>query len=513
MGIIDMRRHILIFTLALAVVSCSGSDRFGDGYGVRPIYPDYVGVTIPSSIAPLNFVYTVEGAEDAVTTFTCGTTSVTIRGREVEWKRKEWQKLLSQAKGGGEIKVYSSPMDSAWTIYVSPDPIDYGIAYRLICPGYETAGFIGIYERDLSTFDEIPLMENTQLNDCFNCHSFRQTEPTDLSLHVRGNHAATILRRGGEMTAYNTKTPSTLGTCVYPYWHPSGDYIAYSTNTTRQCFHVRPGQLLEVYDIASDLQVYDIRNNCLISSPNVRTKENWETYPAFSPDGRTLYFCSCPEREIPAEMEKIKYNLYKVSFDAATGTFGEENELVIDAVSKGKSIAFPRPSYDGRYIMYSLFDYATFPIWHKESDLWLYDTATGETFPAEGANSDDAESYHSWSSNSRWFVFGSRRDDGRFTRAYICHIDENGVCGKAFMLPQEHPLRYYSAHDRSFNVPEFISGPVEFDTRRALKTITSDERENFRYRWSGSDKIFDATSGASNLEPSASSNDGVPAPN
>ena len=495
-----MKRYILLAALFLSATACTRTGYFEGGFGVKPIYPDYIDVTVPATIAPLNFVYTVDGSEKAVTTFTCGSVTVTKKGRDVEWKLKEWRKLISQASEGGEIKVYSSPVDSTWTIHVSPDPIDYGVAYRLVCPGYETAGLIGIYERDLSTFKETAMLEDTQVDGCFNCHSFRQTDPTDLSLHMRGIHAATLIRKDGKMTAYNTKTPSTLSSCVYPYWHPSGNYIAYSANTSRQCFHVRSGEILEVYDIASDLEIYDIKNNCLISAPNVKTKENWENFPVFSPDGRTLYFCSCPERKIPAELEKVQYNLYKVSFDPETGTIGDDIKLVIDAVSKGKNIAFPRPSYDGKYIMYSLFDYTTFPIWHKEADLWLYDIATGENFPAGRANSDDAESYHSWSSNSKWFVFGSRRDDGRFTRAYISHIDENGVCSKAFMLPQEHPLHYYAIHDRSFNIPEFISGPVNFDNLQALKMFNSEERENFRFRWSGSDKIFDATSGATNMD-------------
>ena len=507
-----MKRFALASILALLAASCTQTEYFGDGYGLRPIYPDYVGVTVPSTIAPLNFVYTVDGADKAVTTFTCGSRSVTIKGRDVEWKEKQWRKLLSEASDGGEILVRSSVLDSVWTIHVSPDPIDYGVTYRLVCPGYETAGYIGIYERNLSNFTETPLMEDTQIDGCFNCHSFRQTDPTDLSIHVRGIHAATILRVDGKMTAYDTKTPSTLSACVYPYWHPSGNYIAYSANTSRQCFHVRSGEILEVYDIASDLQIYDVRNNCLISAPNIKTEENWENFPVFSPDGGTLYFCSCPARQIPAELTKVQYNLYKVSFDPETGTIGDDVELVLDVASTGKNIAFPRPSYDGRYIMYSLFDHTTFPIWHKEADLWLLDLETGETFSAGAANSDDAESYHSWSSNSRWFVFGSRRDDGRFTRAYIAHIDENGVCGKAFMLPQKHPLHYYAVHDRSFNIPEFVSGPVNFDNVEALRVINSTEREQFGFRWSGSDEI-DASSGASVPKPDAASGASVQAPN
>ena len=56
--------------------------------------------------------------------------------------------------------------------------------------------------------------------------------------------------------------------------------------------------------------------------------------------------------------------------------------------------------------------FGTFHIWHPESDLYVVDLETGENRELTEANSDDTESYHSWSSNSRWIVFSSRRDEG-----------------------------------------------------------------------------------------------------
>ena len=78
-------------------------------------------------------------------------------------------------------------------------------------------------------------------------------------------------------------------------------------------------------------------------------------------------------------------------------------------------------------------------------------------------NSDDVESYHSWSSNSRWFVFSSRRDDGLYTRPYICYLDANGVPEKPFLLPQEE-TDYYDRSLFSFNIPELIRGKIKIDT-------------------------------------------------
>ena len=172
----------------------------------------------------------------------------------------------------------------------------------------------------------------------------------------------------------------------------------------------------------------------------------------------------------------------KVSFDPETGTIGEDVEMIVDAAAEGGSICFPKPSYDGRYLMYTLCDYGTFPIWHHESDLWLLDLETGQRRRLDEVNSPDTDSYHNWSSNSRWFVFSSRRDDGLFTRLYIAHFGANGVAGKPFLLPQRDPKNYYEDLFRSYNVPEFVTGPVPLDRIRAQKAINSSERLPFGFR-------------------------------
>jgi hypothetical protein len=343
---------------------------------------------------------------------------------------------------------------------------------------------MGIYERDLSSFDERPLIENTQFEGCVNCHSFNRGNPADMSLHIRGPHGATLLRHGGSpFEAYNTKTDQTLGLCVYPFWHPSGRYIAYSTNTTNQLFHASDHNRVEVFDTASDLQVYDVEKNELLLSPLLKQDSIYETYPVFSADGRSLYYCAA--RALPEgshQLDSIHYNLYRIDFNPETGTFGSQIDIIIDAEAQHKSLSFPRPSYDGRFLCYTLSDYGQFSIWHHEADLWLLDLATGESRLMKEANSDDTESFHNWSTNSRWLVLSSRRDDGLYTRPYFCHVDDKGVVTKAFMLPQRHPRQFYRDRFLSFNVPDFIIGPTRFDGQKASRIINNDSRKPFGVR-------------------------------
>lgn len=446
------------------------------------LIPDYTSVTIPATMAPLNFTLSEDFSRiHAVIRGANGEEIIASGKKDIHIPVQKWQTLLSRNMGDSLLVTVSYKQDDGWKqyqpfpIYISPHPIDYGLVYRRIAPGYELYSHMGIYQRELASFQEKAIIENTLVpGSCVNCHSFKETQPGSMSLHVRGKHGGTILHRDGEKNIINLKTDQTGSAGVYPYWHPTGKYIAYSVNTTRQVFHSTADKRIEVFDLASDLIVYDVDNNRILTTPLLQT-ENFETFPAFSPDGKTLYFACATKCEMPAQYEDVKYNLCKIDFDPLTATFGNHVDTLINAASMGKSISVPRPSYDGKYLMYTLADYGSFLIWHPEADLWMMNLETGETYPLDAANSPDTDSYHSWSSNSRWFVFSSRRDDGLYTRLYLSSIDDNGQPTKAFMLPQEK-ASVIDESFYSFNVPEFISGPVELDVRNIEKKILSPDR-------------------------------------
>lgn len=490
-----MKKTLLYTLLTMLLLSACTTETVCDAKQEKAqpcIYPDYLDVTIPVNIAPLCFSMDKEDALliDAVVTDNNGNSLHSQDEESVDFDIDEWHELLGKNRGESLSVTVSAKYADGWhtyhpfSIHVSPDSIDYGICYRLIEPGYEVWSKMGIYERDLSTFEERPLIENTQFEGCVNCHSFNRGNPADMSLHIRGAHGATLLRHNSSpLVAYNTKTDQTLGFCVYPYWHPSGRYVAYSTNSTSQLFHGAGHNRVEVFDTASDLQVYDVEKNELLLSPLLKQDSIYETYPVFSADGRSLYFCAA--RALPEDshqLDSIRYNLCRIDFDPATGKFGEEIETIIDAVSMNKSVSFPRPSYDGRFLCYTLSDYGQFSIWHHEADLYMLDLSTGESRTMSAANSKDTESFHNWSSNSRWMVISSRRDDGLFTRPYFCHVDEKGNVSKAFMLPQRNPRAFYRGRFLSFNVPDFVICPTDFDSQKASHIINDEYRKDFGVR-------------------------------
>jgi hypothetical protein len=485
-------KELLFFILGLAVSSlfaCKTKvivDKEVKEYPL--IFPDYIGVTIPPNIAPLNF--RVEGDSISLVDVSIEDLEETkfhIQSNEViEIPQSRWKKLVKGAVGDSlrfSVRVRKNDewfQYAAFPVYVSNDSVDYGLTYRLIAPGYEVYSKMGIYQRSLSDFSQTPIVENTLFQgSCMNCHSFRQTNGNEMSLHIRGPQGGTVLMKNESLQMLDTKTKETLSNCVYPYWHPSGKYIAYSVNKTQQAFHAADNKRIEVFDHASDVVVYNIETNNLFSCDLLKSEDNFETFPAFSPDGRSLYFCSSRSKFLPDEFKDIKYDLLKISFDPESGEFGNKVDTLVYASKMGKSISFPRPSYDGKYLMYTLFNYGNFSIWHPEADLWMYNLQTGKTKPMNALNSGNTESYHSWSSNSKWVVFSSRRVNGLYTTPYLAHIDDSGDGSKPFLLSQKNP-NFYDATFYSFNVPEFINKPVALKVNK-LETIFKARHKQVNY--------------------------------
>jgi len=476
--------QFLLFLLVLC--SCSSSPKNPQSSQQLPrIFPDYIDVTVPDGIAPLNFGSAEVGYErmDVVVKGEKGG-QLHANGPYADFDTDDWHTLTQQNRGADLIVSVCVERDGQWTqyrdfrIHVSPYPLDeWGLTYRRIAPGYETYSHMGLYQRCLANFSESAILDNTQATgQCVNCHTSNRTNPQQFVFHVRGEHGATMIQTNGQREWLQAKNDTLGGSMVYPYWHPSGRYCAFSTNQTRQGFHVARRERIEVFDYSSDVFVYEPRTHTIIRDSLLMTKDFSENTPVFSPDGRWLYFTTCRQQEYPKNFKKEQYNLCRISFDADKGQFGDHVDTLFNAVKMNKSLTWPRPSYDGRFILFTLIDYGYFSIWHDESEQWLLDLKTGQARPIDEWCSPRADSYHNWSTNSRWVVFTSRRGDGLYTRLYLASIDENGRATKPFLLPQKDPMRYYGATLYSFNTPDFTSEKVKFDSRSAGLEIMSDKR-------------------------------------
>ena len=506
--------YLFPLSFAFILLSCSSPSvpgSFAESNELPTIYPDYTEVTVPINIAPLTFEW--DGpCQDMVARFSCGSTEVVCGGDgKAQPSMSDWRQLAEAACGGSiTVDVYKQDNDQ-WThfkpfnIYVSPDSITPWLSYRLISPSYVAYEELTLNQRCLENYDERVMVDNMlcgleATGQCVNCHNYQQYNPGRMQFHARQFHGGTVIVYDGKMKKVNMKNDSIISAGVYPAWHPWLPLIVYSTNHTSQSFHTRNLNKIEVFDSASDLIVYNVETDEVSNIEN--EPDEFEVFPAWAPDGRALYFCSAhfvhndslsAETDVISRATELKYSLYKKSFDPDTRRFGPR-ELVyqpqaLPSGDEGDTLAsasatLPRVSPDGRFLLFTQGHYGVFHIWHHEADLYLLDLQAPvdslNPRPFEELNSPDTESYHSWSSNGRWVVFSSRRDDGGYTRPFIGHVDANGRGSKPFELPQADP-DYHRQFMKSYNIPEFMNGPVEHSPQEFADVLKRDNGVPVKY--------------------------------
>lgn len=485
-------KHAFYILLTMCLLACSGPQvpsQYKESQAEVPIYPDYQDVTIPENIVPLNFELLIQ-SDEAVVRLSAAGEEIVCEGPKIRPDIDDWKALTQKAKGDAiSVEVFAD-IKGQWIhfkpfhIYVSADPIDPWLSYRLISPSYVSYEELTLNQRCLENFDEEAFVDNMLCStesggQCVNCHSYQQWNPDRMQFHARQTHGGTLIAYDGKIEKVDMRHDSLLSAGVYPAWHPTEKLIAYSTNMTMQAFHTAAPEKIEVLDSESDLILYDVDKH------EVKTIEQQpnelEIFPTWSPDGKWLYFCSAhfvyqsdsvDRSEITMRANEVKYNIYRKSFDLKTRQFGER-EMVFCADTLGKSATFPRLSPDGRWLLFTLGEWGCFHIWHHDADLWMKDLKTGEVRAMNEMNSDDTESYHSWSSNGRWVVFSSRRYDGVFTRPFIAHIDAQGQGSKPFELPAKDP-DLHRQFLKSYNVPEFMKGPVKLSPQEVASKLKDD---------------------------------------
>ena len=434
----------IAISICLLAVSC-GRVQFAPSDAVPEIFPDYVEVTVPETMKALNFAM-ADGREMSFRSERVGDT--------LFYYVKAWEK-------GSRKGIAYAP----FKVFISKDEIPPYIAYRLIEPNYEGWRDMGIYSRELATYKETAIVHNSATDrGCVNCHNFPLGDPSRMMFHARGPGGGTVLKDGDQLRLLNLASigPERQGT--YPAWHPSGRYIAFSSNSTQQSFPISGSQPVEVYDHFSDIILLDLQTDSVMTYAPMFNEDEMETFPAWSPHGDILYYCSAPQPEnVATSRGDIHYALKAVRFQ--DGKFVGEPWTVF--ASDSISVSFPR--IYGKWLLFTATAYGTFPIWHREADIWLMDMESGEVRPVDEINSEDTESYHSWSGNGRWIVFSSRRIDGRYTRLFFSHFDGEGHFTKPFLLPQKDP-QHNTLRLKSYNVPEFVEGDPGALTKQ-VKTL------------------------------------------
>jgi tetratricopeptide (TPR) repeat protein len=323
--------------------------------------------------------------------------------------------------------------------------------------------------------DSAPPVVLENLPVCGNCHSF-SADGKVLGMDVDyGNDkgAYALTRVAKEMTLATSdiitwsdykRDPNNPTFGLLSQVSPDGRFVV-STVKDRSVFVARPDLAFSqlFFPIQGILAVYDSAMKTFSSLPGADDGAFVQSNPAWSPDGQFIVFARSRAHSLrnlrdkqkalltPEECNEFvdgstlfKFDLYRIPFGGGKGGLAEP---LAGASGNGMSNYFARFSPDGRWIVFCQSN--SFMLLQPDSKLYILPATGGEARPLR-SNTARMNSWHSWSSNSRWLIFSSKANSP-YTQLFVAHIDENGVDAPAVLL--EH----LTAPDRAANIPELVA--------------------------------------------------------
>lgn len=460
-------------------------------------------LVLPANIAPLNFCLLPDSAQGKAWVWikACSPTGADRAGRQRLFRMRssgtdlslhEWRALMREACGGHLLVRIYAERNGKWQGYrplrwfVSPDTIDPYLLFR--ASQYEEGEYGNLYvqQRNLTSFENVRILDNRLMdNNCMNCHDCLDNKATEMVVHLRDRNVGTLLIRGD--SALKVKVPSSYNLrLTYPAWHPSGKYIAFSTNLPRSVHFANATQkIIYTLDTLGSIVVLDLERMRLFSCPELTRVQDENVFPTWSKDGKRLYFCRSPRKEYDSlpcpscadtaksfrqnRVEQIWDDLMQIDFDPLTRRFS--NEACTYPFSRmRKSATMPKLSKDGRYMIVSLLKTSSFPI-QNLGDLYRVDLQDlGRVTEIRELNTPGSEKGHSFSSTGKWMVFSSSRRTMAVPETYITHFDPaTGHFSPPFLVPQKRG-DFYLTNLKGFVFPVLSTVPAALQAHALART-------------------------------------------
>ena len=392
---------------------------------------------------------------------------------------------LAEATAGG-----ADPARSV-TFGISPDPVVAPIFYRVVTLPFQSKGEAAVKHRlSISwhlfapTLDRPPHVVLKDMETCANCHSFSLDGKTmGMDVDIGKDKGGYMVRSvepempvGKDHTiswnAYRRhEGASSFG--VLPQVSPDGRYVACTVKDLVVLFDSTANIAFSqnFYPVTGIIVIYDRETGKIEPLPGADDPAYVQTNPSWTPDGKQLLFARSVAgirtgpgilysvQEKRRKIEKLKnaarngetfvYDLYRIPFN---GGKGGTPEPVLGASHNGKSNYFPKFSPDGKWLVFC--QARSFMLLQPDSTLYII-PAEGGTPRAMACNEPGKmNSWHSWSPNSRWMVFSSKRT-GPYTQIWLTHIDEQGRDSPAVLIEGTVPP------ERAANIPEFVNMPAD----------------------------------------------------
>ncbi len=508
-----LRRSLVIGAVVVAALAASlfidGSDRVLGAQEIAAVAP----ATAAASERRLRITYPADGTlfppESVAPTFVwedttggAGRWNVVVRdatGADLatasvdapRWRPSEdtWRHIKQQSRerdaevtvaGAGRTKQATVSSSALVHIRTSADPVGDSLFYREVpLPFLKAVQDPSRIRWRFGTIDSQsgPPIVLQNLPVCGNCHSFADNGST-LGLDVDyGNDkgAYAILPVSAHMVLDDAKiitwsdykrSDGELTFGLLSRVSPTGRYVI-STVKDRSVFVAMPDIMFSqlFFPIKGILVVYDRETKKFTALPGADDPNYVQTDAVWSPDGKTIVFARAKAyhakrleqqnsvlvdtKDVPeftVDKKPFRYDLYRIPFNDGKGGTPEP---LRGAADNGMSNFFPKYSPDGKWIVFC--KAKSYMLLQPDSELYI--------IPAEGGvarrlryNTARMNSWHSWSSNSRWLVFSSKVNTP-YTQLFLTHIDENGDDTPPVLLER------FTSPDRAANIPEFVKLP------------------------------------------------------
>ena len=346
-------------------------------------------------------------------------------------------------------------------------PADDYVVYRLVSPQFQAQKTPDTFIRDLRSF-KVKTFLSARRQYCFSCHTFSSKRGTEGMMSIKMRFTAGKEQPSGlgilDMASgkgWKVTFPFPHKGFTYTAWNFRGDKLAVSANQAFSSSRPLIHETQELEYSSSDIAVYDLSQDRVALLPGASSPDDIEIYPTWTPDGRRIVF-SRVKAGVSARI--MKFDLYVVDYhDGKGGT-----PVAVEGAShNGRSNYYARYSPDGKWMSFCMADQGS--LVESSSDLYLLPgDLRGPAHRLECNAPYAADSWHSWSSNSRWSVFASKRDDGVYARLYLTQIDEEGHASPAVRLPlKEMPLE-------SFTLPEFLAEMPQIEERQLFEMVRAE---------------------------------------
>lgn len=496
---IEMKRNVLYLTgiLAIAVaVTLFFLLRQHD-----PVFTEDLRITYPwnQAVFPADIAPPVVTWEDPDKESREWHVSVSVNDAELtgnikttsrEWSPSpaEWQKMVEQSRGkkmiikvrGADKRVLSA--DSVGII-ISEDEVEAPIFYRAVPLPFKFArenlkkvswhlGSVSQSTKPHAVLDNIPV--------CANCHSFTPDGAT-LAMDVdardeKGAYAITSMKEDILLSEDSIINWEDYNKGAFTYGllsriSPDGRYVV---STLRDCEIFTDRNDMEYsqlfFPFKGILVVYDRIKKTFTELEGANDTMLVQSNPCWSPDGKFIYFTrakakhyeesgihsgSSPTLEDSPRYRKfeksyldrdslIKFNIYKIPFNQGKGG---KAIPVPGASHNGFSNYFPKISPDGKWMVFCRAE--SFMLLQKDSKLFIMPAEGGEPH-LMSCNTDNMNSWHSWSPNSKWLVFATKALSP-YTQLFLTHVDDNGMDAPPVYLHN------FSFKEHANNIPEFVN--------------------------------------------------------